>query len=286
MKRALKIELITFFLMMCAIAQADDVITFTGHRTTRQDFSIGGLRALEAPQRIKVWDPHEKAAIVYVGFSLRNILDKVYGERWHQSELIDFVGRDGYVSSFSTSVIEQESGVLAFQKISAGGKPTKFSIDNLDQGEKNIPLGPLYLVWATREHSDFLAEGSINWPYQIIRISLWNFNDKFKNSLPNPDASERVHRGFEVFQKYCSSCHSINGDGGVKGGELLSDLNAHDDSWLRSWISNPKNIKPNTTMPALNQNLSNRDVEIENVVIYLRDVSASQPRHSETRSKK
>ena len=120
----------------------------------------------------------------------------------------------------------------------------------------------------------------MNWPYEVERIELWNYNEKFKKSLPASGSSPAVCRGFELFQKYCVACHSVYREGGRKGGELMTWLGvrAHDDNWLKAWIANPRVINSKSKMPPLNPQLRNREAEIDNIVAYLREMS-SNPAH-------
>jgi cytochrome c2 len=76
------------------------------------------------------------------------------------------------------------------------------------------------------------------------------------------------------------SCHSVNGVGGTKAGELASSgvLSTMDNAQLKSWIDNPAAINPKTTMPPLDSNLQNRDKIIDDIITYLR--SFSLPGHA------
>jgi hypothetical protein len=45
-----------------------------------------------------------------------------------------------------------------------------FNVNNLQRYQKNIPLGPYYLVWDNINNKELLEDGSNGWPYQINEI--------------------------------------------------------------------------------------------------------------------
>ena len=60
--------------------------------------------------------------------------------------------------------------------------------------------------------------------------------------------------GAAVYEKKCKTCHSIAGAGGPMaktGGPLDGVAAAHDEAWLRGYITNPKAAKPDSKMPKL-----------------------------------
>jgi len=62
-----------------------------------------------------------------------------------------------------------------------------------------------------------------------------------------------IDRGIGVFDSEgCSGCHRINGIGGNIGPDLTKIGNARDKEWLKNFLQNPQNVKPNTMMPAPN----------------------------------
>jgi len=161
-------------------------------------------------------------------------------------------------------LFESEKSMLAFSR-----KDKKdFSVNNHLQNEKNIPLGPLYLVWNNLKNKQIKLEGANNWPYQIVGIELTQFSKKFPHMVPASSSPENVMQGFKAFQKYCMTCHKINGDGGDKGPDLTA-LPLPEESWLKKWIDNPASLRQ-TTMPALNPNVKNRKQTIDDIIAYLK----------------
>jgi len=52
------------------------------------------------------------------------------------------------------------------------------------------------------------------------------------------------------FREGCSQCHSYKGKGGRMGPDLSAVTNLKTDSWIDSYIRNPKNIYPFSRMPS------------------------------------
>ena len=57
------------------------------------------------------------------------------------------------------------------------------------------------------------------------------------------------------FKEGCSQCHSFKGRGGSLAPDLSAVTNIRSDSWIDSYIQNPKDINPMARMPSF-KNLS------------------------------
>ena len=93
---------------------------------------------------------------------------------------------------------------------------------------------------------------------------------------------ESISRGSAIFQSSgCSSCHAINGIGGVIGPGLSDEANrGRTHVWLSVQIRNPKAHFPDTIMPSFNK-LTDR--QVNDLIDYLFDLkSASIPKSSST----
>ena len=55
--------------------------------------------------------------------------------------------------------------------------------------------------------------------------------------------------GEAVFQGECVKCHKLNGVGGKKGPELTDVFQKHDDYYIRTYVMDPRSIKPDGLMP-------------------------------------
>ncbi len=81
--------------------------------------------------------------------------------------------------------------------------------------------------------------------------------------------SEDSSSGESVFQQAgCVSCHTTNGDGGTFGPDLSNVASERNNSWLKKYISNPKQINEQAKMP--DSSLSGE--ELDAVVDYLNNL--------------
>jgi len=277
-KKIFKVLVLTAIIFLWWNAKAQELITFSKGEKQLNQFSLNNLKSISKPVKVKVFDPHENSEIIYEGLRFVEVLNKVYGNSWKKADMIYIVCADGFKAPIQRATVELNTSYLAFRKFDKQGRETAFQTNNITQNEKEIELKPLYLVWDDKNNPDIRADGATNWPYQIVAIELWNYDDKFKKMIPRSNSSENVKNGFVLTQKYCTGCHSFNGEGGGKGGELASShvLANLEDLWLRRWIDNPKSLKSDTTMPPLNVALRNRDAQINNIILYLREITKVQ----------
>jgi hypothetical protein len=113
------------------------------------------------PTSLTVLEPHESGLgrpveIAYRAFPAPALLSAVLGGDWDaRADGIAFRARDGYVSRVAIAPLKSGKAWLAFAR--ADGSP--FTVDNLDQSETNVPLGPYYLIWDNRTDSDGRRRG-------------------------------------------------------------------------------------------------------------------------------
>ena len=172
------------------------------------------------PTTIKVFEPHlsvdgRKVAVEYVGFPIDAVLAKLFGTGWHASNgNFDFLAVDGYVSSISPQLLEKYKPHLVFRR-----KDNRaFTVDNPRQQEKNVPLGPYYLVWDNISNEALFKDGAYHWPYQVSEIKA---STEFPSALIPNKSGRSYNKQIKLAQKYCLTCHQINGAGGSK---IASDL--------------------------------------------------------------
>lgn len=73
--------------------------------------------------------------------------------------------------------------------------------------------------------------------------------------------------GAALVEKYdCRKCHIIGGEGALLAPNLDRSLEYLSDEALRTWLANPRAVRPSTAMP--NFHLS--DSEIRAILAYLR----------------
>ena len=208
-----------------------------------------------APRTIVVYEPHlsvgdKNVAVEYIGYRAVEVMEAVFGQGWRETaDTIEFRALDGYVSRIDTRRLQSDKAFVVFARKDGSG----FTVDNIAQNEKNVPLGPYYLVWDNISDSELLAEGASNWPYQVSQINLVNLSD---DALLPSGLDARHHHGAELAKKHCLSCHKINGYGGEKFlGDLAEIAKEFDEAAFLSWVLVPSSVKEGTTMPALSQRL-------------------------------
>jgi mono/diheme cytochrome c family protein len=208
---------------------------------------------------VTVVEPHlstrdHRVQVRYRGWPAVAVLDQLLGPAWRASGVeVEFRALDGYVSRIPNERFLRYGAWLVYQRIGHAD----FALDNLQQNEKNVRLGPYYLVWDNVGHPELLPEGASYWPYQVAEIQV---------SRARTDAllPAGIARGFEasaaLAQKYCLSCHRINGYGGDKAlGNLAQVARAMTAAEFLRWVLQPGQVKPGTAMPGLPDSMAESD---------------------------
>jgi hypothetical protein len=221
---------------------------------------------------ITVMEPHMKCGeadckVTYLGIPLEKLMQYYFPDTWDGfNGFIHFSASDGYLAAIDTERARKKHGYLTFAR--ADGKP--FIIDNNQQNEKDLPLGPFYLVWDNLRDRDLQKLGSYGWPYQIVRVALLPAS-VYDRLLP-AEAPPAVREGFESWKTYCKGCHHIDGVGGMKYPINLRQLvKGMSRDKLRVWIGRPGSLRPGTNMPPLNTRLGKQERSrvIERIIDYL-----------------
>ncbi|MCV2421221.1 cytochrome c [Paucibacter sp. DJ2R-2] len=210
------------------------------------------------PQTITVVEPHlsRKDHAVqrrYQAFPIEEVLVRVLGPDWNAQadRELEFKALDGFIARMPVSRFLKYRAFLALGL--ADGRA--FTVDNLAQNEKNVALGPYYLIWDNLAAPSLQVEGGTHWPYQVAEISLRAV--KPEALLPAGMDSSRWVEQAALVQKYCLSCHQINGFGGAKMPlNLAVRAKLIDSRTWQSWLLQPQSVKPGTAMPALPDGLS------------------------------
>jgi hypothetical protein len=215
------------------------------------DAAVLQTRLKSQPQTVKVSEPHlyqggKQVIRTYRGWPAVKVLDLLLGSNWRSPGVeIEFRALDGYVSRIPAERFLKFEAFLTFEHVGH----RRFMVDNLQQNERNVPLGPYYLVWNNVRHPELLAEGGTYWPYQVKQILV---STAFKAALLPPDLPAGLSGAAAIAQKYCLSCHKVNGFGGDKwpGNLALQARKLHPDAFVR-WVLEPHAVKPGTAMPGL-----------------------------------
>lgn len=230
-------------------------------------------------ETITVVEPHmstndKPVVISYVGLPMTSLLTYWFGESWKaaDTEVVFFTG-DGYRSVISSSKLIKYNAFLAFGRSDGGA----FVVDNPDQNERNVPIGPYYLIWDNQGVTELLKQGVSGWPYQVTRIKLHSAASESQALLPpNPDSD--VVQGHHHTREHCLTCHHIKGRGAAKYQEdLIKAACRWTDADLKTWIGEPARMREGTAMPPLNNLLPSdeRRMIIEQIVRHLRSIKSS-----------
>ncbi len=113
-----------------------------------------------------VVEPHlstreREVRVRYRGWPAPGVLNKLLGPAWRAPGVeVEFRALDGYVSRIPNERFAAYAAWLVFERI---GHPA-FTLDNLQQNEKDVRFGPYYLVWDNIGHPELLREGATYWP--------------------------------------------------------------------------------------------------------------------------
>lgn len=205
----------------------------------------------ESPVEIEVVEPHlidgtNQPHVVYLGYSVEKVFRVIFGVEWKTDATnIEFRALDGYVSRIPTERFDQYHAYLVFAKSNA----REFKMNNLMQHERDVALGPYYLVWDNIHHSELITDGGTYWPYQVNEILM------SQSSAQGLVPGEKSHPPLEL-EKYCLSCHQVNGFGGSKSPfDLAEQTKILGEEKFLAWVLNPSSIRPDTKMPAINERI-------------------------------
>ncbi len=79
----------------------------------------------------------------------------------------------------------------------------------------------------------------------------------------------------QLFDKYCSPCHMINGKGGTAGPDLSGVGSRRSIEFLEAFITDPKSVIAGTTMPAFKNTLTT--AETNDIAAYLYSLKEASP---------
>lgn len=229
-------------------------------------------------QSLTVVEPHEVAietTVAYAGLPMNGLLTYWFGDRWRDPDTeVVFLARDGYRSAIASERFSQHEALLAFRRSDGSA----FEVNNPRQHQRQISLGPYYLVWNNRNDPVIRADGAYGWPYQVTRIELRNTREDKALLPPNP--SPVIAGGFLEAKAYCLTCHHIRGQGGTKYPvDMVQASCGWQDSDLKDWIDQPDRLRTGTSMPPLNPGLPavRRAEVIDKIVAYMRALREEYP---------
>ncbi len=217
--------------------------------------------------------PARPVKVDYVGYLADEVLAALFGARWKEEGAeIEFRALDGYVSRIPVERLKQYRAYLVFERRGKG----EFTVDNIAQNEKRVPLGPYYLVWDNIGAPELNTDGGTYWPYQVTAVTLTMAGT---TALLPGDMARSYEAHAALAKKYCLSCHRVNAYGGDKmPTNLASRVKGMTEAAFRRWVLSPNEVKPGTTMPALPATMpeAERQAIAGKLFDYLRAVPVSR----------
>jgi len=250
-------------LLLCwsAWALAAEPVLTTAHPGNTKTWTLAQLQQLAAVQQVSLDDPSYQQRKTYRGMDFHQLLAKTGFPQLHADDTLVLTASDGYAPTLSVQLLQQQRALLVF----AEAGQADFSFTPLQQGKGMLSPAPFYLVWPDAGNT----AAQYPWPYQLVKIELIRFADRYNQVIPAATASAQAQQGFALFKQNCLKCHSINLQGGVLGPELNAPKNVteywqlHD---LKAFIRNPASYRYQSKMPAFSH-LSDSDIDA--VLVYL-----------------
>lgn len=259
-------------LFLVPTAFSEDIV-FKKKGATVKTYSLADFKKEFPVETLTVREDHEdRKEVTYRGTSLKHIIQKVYGGKVEQDEIL-FSCSDGYQPSVPLMKALKHQTFLAYEKVEG---PFEFK----DQSSgKVIQYGPIYFVWENIKDPEIKLEGLELWPYQVVTFDLISFEERFKSLIPKAKMSEAAKRGFVAYRVHCIQCHRINGEGGAKGIELnypASVTEYFKPAWLKKFIVSPQEVRVGSAMPPFDKNYPNYSKKIDDIIEYLKAISGTK----------
>lgn len=181
-------------------------------------------------------DPFYKRTQNYFGYSLPELLTALHIEIKEDSAL-RFHCKDGFKAILVPGQIDMTGALLASKQltISNGSK-----MEPIGEGKTSVDPGPFNLIWRGN-YSNKVGEP---WPHGVVAIEHGTIEEFLGRAYPKK--SPQHVAGFQIFQDKCSSCHSVNLQGGVVGPELNVPKNVT-EYWRKEdffgFVSNPQSYR-------------------------------------------
>lgn len=210
-------------------------------------------------------DPFYKRTQKYFGYSLPELLAALKIIIKEDSAL-RFHCKDGFKAILVPSQVDMTRALLASKQLTISHGS---AMELIGEGKASLDPGPFNLVW-NGAYSDKPGEP---WPHGVITIEHGSIHEFLGRAYPTK--SPQNIAGFQIFQSKCSSCHSINMQGGVVGPELnvpknVTEYWAKDDFF--GFVRNPQSYRYKSRMsigPV-------KDEEIQMVYEYLQAMKSEK----------
>ena len=193
-------------------SQEDPTLEFLVSDEALKTLSLSDMKSKLTVHEIKFYHPNYSKEKKYKGFTLTDVLELGFGDKWKSRQYSDmvFIALDGYESITKLSKLNEPGGYIVFEDVGHEGW------ELIDAKQANP--GPFYLVWTGVEQT---TANEYPWPWQLAKLDLVSFKDSFPGVYPQgAEVSSGAYKGFEIFKYRCIRCHSMNREGGKIGPDL------------------------------------------------------------------
>ena len=247
-----------------AAAEAELAVTIAGRTTTYAPASLLGM-----PAAASITVPNDVAYKRDMSFRAVPAARLLAGVG--PDDTLRFVASDGFVATIPAALLLSRGGAVPYIAVEPPDAPWPAL-----KPEGGPSAGPFYLVWLNPQQSRITPE---QWPYQIARIEdVLPLVKRYPMLAPAASAHETVRRGYAVFEKNCSVCHTLNlGGDATIGPDLNVPYNPTEymrvDA-LRRLIRDPQTLRrwPAAKMPAFEPKLLS-DRDLTDLLAYLRHMA-------------
>jgi len=247
-----------------AAAEAELAVTIAGRTTTYAPASLLGM-----PAAASITVPNDVAYKRDMSFRAVPAASLLAGVG--PDDTLRFVASDGFVATIPAALLLSRGGAVPYIAVEPPDAPWPAL-----KPEGGPSAGPFYLVWLNPQQSRITPE---QWPYQIARIEdVLPLVKRYPMLAPAASAHETVRRGYAVFEKNCSVCHTLNlGGDATIGPDLNVPYNPTEymrvDA-LRRLIRDPQTLRrwPAAKMPAFEPKLLS-DRDLTDLLAYLRHMA-------------
>ena len=251
-------------------AARDATLTFRREDGTELVLEKDRLGAQCGLREVEVLDPYYGTPRRFLACPLERVFELGFGAPPASFEDRDFLleALDGYTRTAPGSQLASGGAWLAFGDAARAARGES-GFDPIDR--RQIDPGPFYLVWTGPGRND---AHRWPWPYQLARIAIARFEERFPHTVPVGAADgSPARRGFELFRRECAMCHAINGEGGTVGPELnvpRSIVEYRPAEQIKAYVRDPQSFRY-TSMPS-HHDLG--DADLDALIAYFTHMSA------------
>ena len=220
-------------------------------------------------REVEVLDPYYGAPRRFLACPLERVFELGFGAPPASFADREFLleALDGYTRTAPGSQLAEGGAWLAFGDAARAARGES-GFDPIDR--RQVDPGPFYLVWTGAGRND---AHRWPWPYQLARIAVARFEERFPHTVPVGAAEgSPARRGFEVFRRDCAMCHAVNGEGGSVGPDLnvpRSIVEYRPAEQIKAYVRRPQSFRY-TSMPP-HPDLT--DADLDALVAYFTHMS-------------